>query len=974
MIDSIADASGAMPDLKRTRRRASSRNAIRIDRLPPSSPEAEAGAIGCCLLSPKDCVGQLVEKFKAGKEAFFDLRLQTIWEKLVEMYDKNDPIDVITLQQKLKDAQLLEQVGGISYLSLLQDAVPSAANLSYYADIVLEKYLLRKMISTCTDVVGRVYDFEGEVETLLDEVERDILQINESRVQVNTKPIKTLVGSAIDTVEKYFQRQGAIGGLATGFVDFDKMTDGLHPGEMIIIAGRTSTGKCIAFDTRILDKDGQIITAEQLYFRKQAQILTLGNNFKIHSTSPSEYIDDGVRSVWKIRTALGKEIEVTQEHPFLTVDGWQPLSKLVIGNHVAVPRCVPVFGVQTVRECEIKIAAYLIGDGSMISGNAIFTKTNPSVRADFSSAIADFGGAIARWHEPHGRAPYCRIVRDKDDVKKHRHAIASMLTEKLSNRGAMRQLAIKIGASPATVVYWRDGISMPSHRFVGAICDALSINQNDMFCYSRTKQGHTHITQWMTANGLRGKRAKDKSVPSFVFTLPRKQMALFINRLFSTDGWASVGKSNREIGYGTTSEKLACEIQHLLLRFGIVAAINKKNGTYKDKPYKSWSVTISDAVSLLKFIDEIGIFGKEHSVDKVKNAVNSRRQKTNVDLIPVQIWQRIAAIKGEESWASLARRAGINSSNIHVGKRSLSRGRLKQFAIALNSVELVELADSDVFWDRITSIEHSGKKQVYDLVIPETHNFIAGDMCVHNTSIAMNVVEHVVLNLKQPVGVFSLEMTSESLVLRMLCSNARVNLRNIRDGFMSEADFPKLSSAAGRLNNAPLYIDDSCGLSILQLRAKARRMWQQHGIKLFVIDYLQMLSGVESRSKENRQQEVSEISLGIKSLAKELGVPVIVLSQMNRDIENDKKRKPRLSDLRESGSQENDADVVGLLYKPEGDDDEDSQPNEQDGVPVNLLIAKSRNGPAGCDVNLTFLKSITRFESAARVSDADLPN
>jgi replicative DNA helicase len=245
---------------------------------------------------------------------------------------------------------------------------------------------------------------------------------------------------------------------------------------------------------------------------------------------------------------------------------------------------------------------------------------------------------------------------------------------------------------------------------------------------------------------------------------------------------------------------------------------------------------------------------------------------------------------------------------------------------------------------------------------------VAARPSMGKTSLAMNIAEHVAVEEKLPVGVFSLEMTSESLVMRMLCSRARVNLRNVREGFLAERDFAPLTNAAGRLASAPLFIDDSSGLSILQLRAKARRMSQQYGIKLFVIDYLQLLHSTARRA-ENRQQEIADISNGIKSLAKELNVPVIVLSQLNRELEKDK-------DLRESGAIEQDADVVGLLYKPvrgknDGGEDDDSGP-EQDALAVNLLIAKQRNGPTG-DVHLTFLKSYTRFESAAKVSDEDVP-
>jgi replicative DNA helicase len=265
-------------------------------------------------------------------------------------------------------------------------------------------------------------------------------------------------------------------------------------------------------------------------------------------------------------------------------------------------------------------------------------------------------------------------------------------------------------------------------------------------------------------------------------------------------------------------------------------------------------------------------------------------------------------------------------------------------------------------FDKMTSGLHGGEMVV-----------IAARPSMGKTSLAMNIAEYVAIEQRLPVGVFSLEMTSESLVLRMLCSRSRVNLRNVREGFLAERDFPKLTGSAGKLANAPLFIDDSSALSILQLRAKARRMSQQYGIKLFVIDYLQLLHSTARRA-ENRQQEIADISSGVKSLAKELNVPIIVLSQLNRELEREKNRKPRLSDLRESGAIEQDADVVGLLYKPSSGDDEDGgSAVEEDAVPVNLLIAKQRNGPTG-DVNLTFLKSYTRFESAAKVSDEDVPN
>lgn len=237
---------------------------------------------------------------------------------------------------------------------------------------------------------------------------------------------------------------------------------------------------------------------------------------------------------------------------------------------------------------------------------------------------------------------------------------------------------------------------------------------------------------------------------------------------------------------------------------------------------------------------------------------------------------------------------------------------------------------------------------------------IAGRPSMGKTSLAMNMVEHVACDLQKPVGVFSLEMTGVALVTRMLLCRAQQNLRAVQRGFLSDRDFPKISIAASALSKAPIHVDDSAGLPVMQFRARARRMHQQHKLALIVADYLQLFT---TSGHQNRAQEVGAISSAIKNTAKELGIPIIVLSQLNRDVERDKNRKPRLADLRESGGIEQDADLVGFLYKVEPDNDQ-----EQDAIPVNLLIAKQRNGPTG-DVELIFRRSMTRFESCAKVSE-----
>src|SRR6266853_1683398 len=266
-----------------------------------------------------------------------------------------------------------------------------------------------------------------------------------------------------------------------------------------------------------------------------------------------------------------------------------------------------------------------------------------------------------------------------------------------------------------------------------------------------------------------------------------------------------------------------------------------------------------------------------------------------------------------------------------------------------------------VEFDRMTSGLHPSEMIV-----------IAARPSMGKTALAMNIAEYVAINEKLPVGVFSLEMSSQQLVQRMLCSRARVNLQRVRGGFLAERDFPNLTAAASKLAEAKIFIDDSAGLSILELRAKARRLKAQQDVKLMIVDYLQLLRSTSRRAQDNRQLEISEISAGLKGLAKELKIPIIVVAQLNRNPEirtGSGKGVPRLADLRESGSIEQDADLVGLLVREEYYADSDEERTELEGK-AELIIAKQRNGPIG-QVGLTFLKNFTRFED--RAEDAAEP-
>jgi len=304
----------------------------------------------------------------------------------------------------------------------------------------------------------------------------------------------------------------------------------------------------------------------------------------------------------------------------------------------------------------------------------------------------------------------------------------------------------------------------------------------------------------------------------------------------------------------------------------------------------------------------------------------------------------------------------------------LDRAEQMIFDIAQKRVEQTFIPIKEVLKDSFEVIEELYNRKEHVTGMPSgfrdldllTAGFQLGDLVVFasrpamgKTSLCLNIVQHVALERKMPVAFFSLEMSKEQLVQRMLWAEARINGRKLLSGFLGESAWPKLTIAAGKLSEAPIFIDDTPAISVLELRAKARRLKAHHDVKLVVVDYLQLMQG---RAKsENRQQEISEISRSLKSMAKELHVPVIAISQLSRAVENRERKRPQLSDLRESGAIEQDADVVAFIYR-----EEYYNPTEENRGVAEIIIGKQRNGPTG-KVNLHFSEEFARFENLARI-------
>ena len=831
--------------------------------LPPQNIDAEESILGGILLDP-EAIGRVADLLRP--EAFYINAHKEIYKAALALHNQSKPTDLITVTTWLYDHELLEKVGGQSKLAQLVERTVSAVNVDRYATLVMDKYLRRQLIQAGNEIVQLGYETSTELETVLDQSEQKIFSLTQTSPKQGLIPISETLIQTFQEIETRHQ-DVALPGLPSNFYDLDAMTGGFQRSDLIIIAGRPSMGKCLIFDTEILLSDGSLATIEEIDGRREAKLLTLGNDWKFHFTQPSAFVDDGFKPVFRVNTGLGRFVESTITHPYLTINGWRRLGELKPGDKIAVPRKLEVFGTETIPECEVKLLGYLIGQGGLTRISPQFINSNPRLQEEFVQAVASFP-----------------------------------------------RLKIRLETSP--------GNHTPAFDAIG------------------------------------DKDAQTKTVPAMVFRLKRPQISLFLNRLFATDGWATVLASGQaQLGYTTVSEKLARQVQHLLVRFGIIAALKKSSVKYKKTDQLTWQLDITDALSIKTFISEIGIFGKEEALSRVQEALARKMSQPKHDLIPVEIWEQIAKAKGSKPWESLAQQAGIKGdSNIDFSKRPLSREQLFTLATALDNLPLQQLATSEVYWDEIVSVEPIGYKQVYDLTIPETHNFVANDICVHNTSFAIGMARNIAEKL--PVAIFSLEMSKEQLVQRMLSSEAGIESNYLRTGRISQNQWEPLSHALGTLSELPIYIDDTANQTVMQMRSQVRRLQAEKGGKLglVLIDYLQLMEGSGS---ENRVQELSRITRSLKGLARELSVPVIALSQLSRGVEARTNKRPMMSDLRESGSIEQDADLVIMLYR-----DEYYQPDTPDRGIAEIIITKHRNGPTGV-VKLLFDPQFTRFRNLA---------
>jgi intein/homing endonuclease len=446
---------------------------------------------------------------------------------------------------------------------------------------------------------------------------------------------------------------------------------------VVFIVGKRGSGKCLEENTLITLSDGTVLPIKDLESDSR-DVFSLNSDLKIQQATKTNFYKRQASKLINLKLRSGKELKLTPEHPLFTVKGWLPVDKLHIGSRIATPRQVDVFGDRDVEEHKIKLLAYLLAEGHLGNHFVLFSNYDPEIVADFNASIARFDKQLIV--KTHSKAGCFRIVPEK----KFR-----------TTNGAKR--------------------------------DSLG-----KFSIGSKFEHNNSLKSWMQELGLYGKKSADKFVPDFVFNLPRNKIALFLNRMFSCDGSIFNTNGYWQISYSSISKKMIDQINHLLLRFGVVSRLRTKTARCNNKSFINYELVVGGEFVHV-FLQNIGFFGAKEI--KQKSAIEyciKIVRNPNVDTIPKEIWE----IYRPDNWADVGRAIGYSNPKSLRSSISCapSRQKLLQIARADENELISKFACSDIFWDEIVSLESvEGNFQVYDLTVPAHSNFVANDIIVHNS-------------------------------------------------------------------------------------------------------------------------------------------------------------------------------------------------------------------------------------------------
>jgi replicative DNA helicase len=786
------------------------------ERVPPHNIEAEESVLGSMLLS-KDAIAEVLELLR--EDDFYRPAHRTVFHSVLELYGHGDAVDAITVAEELRRNGALVDIGGAPFLHTLVASVPTAANATYYARIVKEAGVLRRLIDAGTQIVQLGFETPQDTESAVDRAESLVYQVAQGRVTEDYHSLRDVLTGTLEAIERLHEDHREITGVPTGFADLDRLTSGLQPANLVIVAARPAVGKALAVDTPLPTPTGwttmgDVAVGDQLIGADGRPTTVVAATEVLHG-----------RPCYEVEFSDGTVIVADAQHQWLTetrasrTSAWAATPGY---NRTRTQRTLP--SVRTTEE----ILATLRCNGSERRLNHAVVNTRPLDLPAQKLPLPPY--ALGVWLGD-GHAAGARITTADPEIIVHLEADGLWVVP-----GSGLNYSLRLP-------------ERPNH--------------------------HGTVQGMLRTLGVLG----NKHIPMAYLRASEAQRRLLLAGLVDTDGTVAASGA---VQFSVTSRRLAEETRELIVGLGYRCSMTTK-------PVKGRTAASSTAYTLtFSTTDEVFRLERKRLLHKERRGPG------------------------------------------RTGKRLITAVR----PVPSVPVRCVEVDSAD-------------------------HLYLASRSMVptHNSTLGLDVARHAAVRAGVPTVVFSLEMSKTELVQRLMCAECTVDMQRLRTGRMEESDWTRLTRSLGKLADAPLFIDDSPGTTMMEIRAKCRRLKQRHGLGLVVVDYLQLMQ--PSKRFENRQQEVSEISRSLKLLAKELDVPVMAISQLSRQTESRSDRRPMLSDLRESGALEQDSDVVLFIYRDELYDPESARKGEAD-----LILAKHRNGPTDT-VTVTFQGQYSRFAPMA---------
>ena len=780
------------------------------ERLPPHNVEAEEAVLGSVLLD-REVIGRVSGVLDA--RDFYRERNGLIYQSMLDLYDRHEPVDYLTLIDELDRTQRLDQTGGATYVASLLGVVPTPIHAEHYAKIVADTAFMRRLISAGGKIATIGFQNQFEPETALEKSEQILFEIASKKANRDFAPLSEILRDYLEQLSLLREGEGIKYGVPSGYADLDKLTaGGFQRSDLVILAARPSMGKAQPLDAQVLTEDGWKAMGDLQFGDRLASVD--GQPSRVTGIFPQ-----GLKQTYRVTFSDGRSTECCDEHLWKVMYRDWPAPKVVTTARLRemltrvrykgrlwIETPSGDFGHQADLPLDPWVLGALLGDGTM--------------------------------------SRLCISTADLEILERFRERLGPELM--LVSTGGVDYRIRRVGSR------WQKGVS-------GVVPNP--------------------VREALIALGLSGKRSHEKFIPTMYMSASREARLDLLRGLIDTDGWV---EEHGSVCFVTTSEQLAQDVATLTRSLGGICRVRPPRrkhavqGDVRKEGRPAYVLTLS--------------------MDDPQSAMTLQRK-------------RIKALFG-------------------------NRHRRLTFA----SIEPSRVAETQCI-----AVTHPDQTYITDDYI-----------VTHNTSLALGIAANAGLKFKAASAIFSLEMSGAQLAARLLSTESGIETTRLRSGNLTDAESRKLGHALGILAETQIYIDDTPGLSVTNLRAKTRRLHAEVPLDLVIVDHLQLMTAGEG-SGMNRVQEMSEISRQLKGLARELHVPVIALSQLSRAVEQRSPKIPILSDLRESGSIEQDADLVMFIYR----DDYYNKDSEKQGI-ADIHIAKHRNGPTG-QISLLFNQRTTKF-------------